>query len=159
MAIRDDKPMCLLSAGSSESRRNTECNGAAQVSAENYATAVPIERRGEARRDCQQTCSYEMLEAVEEEAVVIRQGEAFSLNQSAKGMLLLMSQAPHEKQLIEVHSPQSGWGRVVNVFETRWARPVPVESLGSMYLSSMYLIGCQRIFGPVSTSVVQQASD
>ena len=88
-------------------------------------------------------CSYEVLEATDEESVVIGQGEAFTLNRSTEGMLLLIALAPHAKQLIEVHTPRSGWGRTANVFETRWAKPVPVGSLGNLYL-----VGCQRIFGP-----------
>ena len=58
-------------------------------------------------------------------------------------MLLLIALFPHAKQLIEVHTSRSGWGRTVNVFETRWARPVQVESL-----ENLYLVGCRRIFGP-----------
>ena len=54
-----------------------------------------------------------------------------------------MALAPHAKQLIEVHTPRFGWGRTVNVFEVRWARPVQAESLGNLYL-----IGCRRILGP-----------
>jgi hypothetical protein len=46
-----------------------------------------------------------LFEAIDEESVVIEQGEAFALNQSKEGMLLLMGEAPQAKQLIEVHSP------------------------------------------------------
>ena len=92
--------------------------------------------------DYRRICSYEVLEAIEGKSVVIEQGEAFALNRSTEGILLFMGQAPHAKQLIEVHTPRSGWGRTVNVFETRWAKPVQVESLGNLYL-----VGCQRIFG------------
>ena len=88
-------------------------------------------------------CSYEVLEVIDETSVVIEQGEAFALNRSTEGMLLFMGRAPHAKQLIEVRTSRSGWGRTVNVFETRWARPVQVESLGDLYL-----VGCRRIFGP-----------
>jgi hypothetical protein len=104
--------------------------------------------------DFRQSCSYEVLEAIEEGSVVIRQGEAFALNRSKDGMLLLMGQALFDKQLFEVQSPYSGSGWVVNVFETRWARPIPVESLGELHL-----VGCQRIFGPLSPSVSQQFSE
>jgi hypothetical protein len=105
---------------------------------------IPSERRREARMGLRCMCSYEVLEAIEEKPVGIRQGKAFAFNQSTEGMLLLIGVAPREKQLIEVHSPSSGWGRTVNVFETRWTKPLPVESLGGLYL-----IGCKRIFGPL----------
>jgi hypothetical protein len=88
-------------------------------------------------------CSYEVLEAIEGNSVVIGQGEAFALNRSTEGMLLFMGQAPHANQLIEVHTSRYGWSRTVNVFDVRWTRPVQVESLGNLYL-----VGCQRIFGP-----------
>jgi hypothetical protein len=95
-----------------------------------------------------------MVDSIEEDSVGIRQGEVFALNRSKEGMLILMGQALHKKQLIEVHSPRSRWGRAVNVLETRWARPVSVESLGTLYL-----IGCRRIFGPLAVSAVQQAAE
>jgi len=114
-----------------------------QAPAKMQASAIPPGRRCEARMDYRRMCSYEMLEAIDEKSVVIGQGEAFALNRSTEGMLLLMALAPHAKQLIEVHNPRSGWGRTVNVFETRWTRPVQVESF-----DKLYLVGCQRIFGP-----------
>lgn len=93
--------------------------------------------------DYRSTCSYEVLEAIDDKSVVIGQGEAFALNQSKEGILLLIALAPHAKQLIEVHTPRSGWGRTAHVFETRWTKPVQVESFGNLYL-----VGCRRIFGP-----------
>ena len=119
---------------------NTEVDQASGVMP---ATTIPPGRRCEARMEYRCMCSYEVLEAIDEESVVIGQGEAFALNRSKEGILLLIALAPHAKQLIEVHTSRSGWGRTVNVFETRWARPVQVESLGNLYL-----VGCQRIFGP-----------
>jgi hypothetical protein len=84
-----------------------------------------------------------MVDALEEESVFIEQGTAFAFNRSTEGMLLFMRRAPHAKQLIEVHTLRSGWGRTANVFEIQWAKPVPVESFGDLYL-----VGCRRIFGP-----------
>ena len=107
------------------------------------ATTIPLGRRCEARMKYRGMCSYEVFEAIDEESAVIDQGEAFALNRSTEGILLFMGQAPHAKQLIEVHIPRSGWGRTANVFEVRWTRPVQVESPGNLYL-----VGCQRIFGP-----------
>ena len=107
------------------------------------ATAIPPGRRCEARMDYRHMCSYEVLEAIEGNSVVIGQGEAFALNRSTEGMLLLIALVPQARQLIEVHTPRSGWGRTANVFETRWARPVRVEAL-----KNLYLVGCRRIFGP-----------
>jgi hypothetical protein len=118
--------------------------GSDRTSDEMPAIGIPSERRREARKDFRCMCTYEVLEAIEEKPVGIRQGQAFAFNQSAEGMLLLIGVAPREKQLIEVHNPRSGWGKTANVFETRWTKPLPVESLGSLYL-----VGCKRIFGPL----------
>ena len=112
-----------------------------QVSVVTPVMATLPERRREARMDYRHMCSYAVFEPIEGKSVVIEQGEAFALNRSTEGILLLMGQAPHAKQLIELHSPRSGWGRTVTVFETRWVKPIQVESLGILYL-----VGCQRVF-------------
>ena len=107
------------------------------------AVTISSERRCEARMEYRRMCSYEVIEAMDEESIVTEQGEVFALNRSTEGILLFMGRAPHAKQLIEVHTHRSGWGRTVNVFETRWAKPVQVKSHGKLYL-----VGCRRIFGP-----------
>jgi hypothetical protein len=154
MATHILETMVSCSAIGAVRGRNVGNIDVTQVSAGMPAATIPPERRGEARRDYQQMCSYEMLEGIGEKSVIIRQGEVFALNLSKEGMLILMGQAPQKKQLIEVHSIQHGSDQTVNVFETKWARPVPVESLGKLYL-----VGCQRIFGPLAVASVQQASD
>ena len=143
MATHRFETMLSCSAATPGRGQNVGNNDVAQVTAEMPAATIPPERRGEARRDYRQMCSYEVLEAIGEKSVVIRQGEVFALNRSKEGMLLLMGQAPHKKQLIEVHSLRPGSDQTVNVFETRWARPVPVESLGNLYL-----VGCKGYSAP-----------
>jgi hypothetical protein len=106
------------------------------------AVAISPGRRCEVRMDYRDMCSYEMLESIGEESVVIRQGEAFALNWSAGGMLFLIALAPHTKQVFEVRTSRSEWERTVNIFETRWTRPIQVGSQGNLYL-----VGCRRIFG------------
>ena len=112
-----------------------------QSSVVTSAMAAIPERRREARMDYRHMCSYAVFEPIEGKSVVIEQGEAFALNRSTEGILLLMGQAPPAKQLIELRTPGSGWGRTVTVFETRWIKPVQVALLGSLYL-----VGCQRVF-------------
>lgn len=107
------------------------------------APATTIARRCEARMDYRCPCSYEVVEVIEEKSVVIGQGEAFAVNRSTEGILLLIAMAPNAKQLIEVHTSRYGWGRSVSIFEARWAKPVQVESFGNLYL-----VGCRRVFGP-----------
>lgn len=93
--------------------------------------------------DDRDLCSYEMIEVIEEEFLVIERGKAIILNRSVEGVLLCMRLAPHEKQLIEVHTPCSGLYRTRIVFDIRWTRPFQVESVGNLYL-----VGCRRMFGP-----------
>ena len=82
-----------------------------QVSVVTPAMATLPERRREARMDYRHMCPYAMFKAIEGKPVIIEQGEAFALNRSKEGVLLLMGQAPHAKQLIELLTPRSGWGR------------------------------------------------
>ena len=105
--------------------------------------AIYPERRCESRMDSRLLCSYEMIEAIEEESVVIEQGKAIVLNRSTEGMLLCMRQAPHVMQMIEVRIPCYRWRRTATVFDVRWIRPVQVRSFGNPYL-----VGCQRVLGP-----------
>lgn len=109
------------------------------------AMAIPPERRCEARVEYQCRCSYEVAEAIDGEVAFFEYGEAFALNRSVEGMLIVMGHALHVAQLIEVCAFHFQWGRTVNVCEARWARPIQVESLGNLYL-----VGCRRIFGPVT---------
>jgi hypothetical protein len=113
-----------------------------RMSTEMPATTFPLGRRSETRMSYRRLCPYEVIEAKEGKSVVIGQGEAFALNQSMGGMLLLVDLAPQTKQLIEVRTRRSGWGWTLNILEARWAKPVQVESLGNMYL-----VGCRRVFG------------
>lgn len=126
-----------------QQKQNVEHTDADHVSASTPGAAIDQERRCEARMDYRCLCSYEVLEAIDEESVVIEQGEAVALNRSAEGILLFMRQAPHSKQLIEVHTSRSGWGKTMIVFDVRWMKPVQTESFGNLYL-----VGCRRIFGP-----------
>lgn len=112
-----------------------------QASATMLATTFPLGRRSETRIGYRRLCPYEVIEAKEGTSVVIRQGEAFALNHSTGGMLLLVDLAPQTKQLIEVRTRRSGWGWTLNILEARWTKPVQVESLGNMYL-----VGCRRVF-------------
>lgn len=76
------------------------------------ATVIPSGRRCEARMDYRSMCSYEVLEVIDEESAIIRQGKTFAHNRSTEGMLLFMALAPHTRQLIEVHTLRSGSGLV-----------------------------------------------
>lgn len=105
-------------------------------------TPFPTRRR-EDRVAEQRVCTYEFCEAIDEAGVTIQQGEAYSLNRSPHGILLFMGSLPHRQQLLEVHVPESNWRRSLNLYEVQWAKPVPVESRGELFL-----VGCRLMFGP-----------
>ena len=110
----------------------------------NAATISP-ERRCEARVEYRCRCSYEAAETIDGKVAFFEYGKAFAFNRSAEGILLVLGHALPVAQLIEVHAFHSRWGQTANVYEARWIRPLPVESLGNLYL-----VGCRRIFGPVT---------
>jgi hypothetical protein len=141
MATHTFETMLSHSAAAPQRKQKAGNKDIDQVSVVTPVMATLPERRREARMDYRHMCSYAVFEPIEGKSVVIEQGEAFALNRSTEGILLLMGQAPHAKQLIELRTPGSGWGRTVTVFETRWIKPVQVELLGSLYL-----VGCQRVF-------------
>ena len=143
MATHPLEAMLSQSTAVTGPEQNVGNNDVVPASAVMPATTIPPGRRSEARMEYRGICSYEVLEAIDEESVVIEQGEAFPINRSTEGMLLLMGQARQANQLIEVHTRRSGWGRTANVFEVRWTRPVQVESFGNLYL-----VGCRRTVGP-----------
>jgi hypothetical protein len=118
----------------------------AQASGMVPAATVFPERRCEVRAEHRCMCSYEVLEVVGDELVVIEQGEAFALNSSTEGMLLFVGQPIQRRQLIRVDIVRSGWGQIGIVFESRWTKPIHMESLGSLYL-----VGCRRISPSVTT--------
>ena len=143
MATQTLDAMRSLSAAIIAQEQHVEDLDLQQASAVLSAATVPPARRGEARVEYRSMCTYEVLEADDDQSVVIEQGEAFTLNRSTEGILLIMGKAPQNTQSIEVHTSRFGWGKTVNVFEVRWSKPVQVESLGHLYL-----VGCRRTFGP-----------
>jgi len=103
----------MLSRGTAatESEQNVEAEDLDHASRVMFAPIIPPERRCEPRLKYRYLCSYEMLEAIDEDSVVIERGEAFVLNRSIEGRLLFMGQAPQVKQLTKYTPPDpSGAG-------------------------------------------------
>ncbi|MBM4127847.1 MAG: hypothetical protein FJ247_10950 [Nitrospira sp.] len=102
-----------------------------------------VSRRHEERVTEQRVCTYALCESLGEETVVIQEGEAYSLNRSQHGIMLIMGYSPNAKQILELHIPEAQWRRSLNVYEVQWTKPVTIESRGDLYL-----IGCKLVFGP-----------
>lgn len=105
-------------------------------------SAAPHNRRGEARIEDRHGCAYELCASGGGGAATIQQGQAFTLNRSARGILLLMGDAPRVNQLIGIHNAALGWRRSTMVYQVRWTRPLRVESQGDLFL-----VGCRQVTG------------
>lgn len=112
------------------------------VTKELGGSAEPHNRRGEARVEDRHGCAYEICESSGGGAATIKEGQAFTLNRSAHGILLLMGDVPRITQLIGIHNAQLGWRRSTMVYQVRWTRPLSVESQGDLYL-----VGCRLTTG------------
>lgn len=100
-------------------------------------------RRCEARVHEAKRCIYSLCEPINPGQVVIQQGDAYCINRSRHGILVLMGDCPRENQLLEVHLPESQWRYSMNVYEVRWAKPLTIQAQGDLYLT-----GCQLLFRP-----------
>ena len=93
------------------------------------------ERRSSVRVPLVQPCPYELSTIRGTEAMDLSQGQAFSVNVSGGGMLLLMSQAPKRKQVLEVRvPPTAGHKAGLKIAEVCWTASVPVREEGAMHL-------------------------
>jgi len=109
---------------------------------EQEGLAPVINRREESRIEDCHSCSYELIAPGEPGAAGVQQGQVFTLNRSAHGMLLLMGQALRPNQRIEVHSAKLGWWRSTMVYDVRWTRPIQLGPQGDLFL-----VGCRLTTG------------
>ena len=100
-------------------------------------------RRREARVHEAKMCTYSLCEPINPGQVVIQQGEAYCINRSPHGILVLMGDCPRENQLLEVHLSESQWRYSMNIYEVRWTKPMTIEAQGDLYLT-----GCRLLFRP-----------
>lgn len=102
-----------------------------------------LARREEMRVNETRLCTYSISESVGQEPVSILQGEAYCVNWSRHGLLVMMGDQPREGQLLEVHRRESAWQYSAAVYEVRWTQVLPIESQGELYL-----VGCRLVFSP-----------
>ncbi len=99
-------------------------------------------RRREARCNEQKVCGYGLCESTGEESLSIEQGEAYCLNRSEHGVLILLGSGMRTRQLIELHIAETRWEHSLNLYEVQWTKAVPVESHGHLFLA-----GCRLVLG------------
>lgn len=100
------------------------------------------DRRGEVRIQESNVCVYGLCESVEGGRVVIEQGEAYGLDRSERGILVLMGAQPRKQQLLELHVPRNRWEYALNLYEVQWTKVLPIESQGNLFL-----VGCRLVLG------------
>lgn len=97
-------------------------------------------RRREARVEDRHWYTYEMYESQSAGTEAVAEGNVLSLNRSAHGILLLMSEPPPVRQLVALSNPRLGWYRSTMVYEICWVRELPIESG-----SRQFLVGCRHV--------------
>ncbi|MDH4152748.1 MAG: hypothetical protein OEV01_03055 [Nitrospira sp.] len=108
-----------------------------------HQNVIPFpSRRREARCDEQKVCVYGLCESTDKQALTIEQGEAYCLNRSEHGILILMGRQPRSRQYIELDVAETRWERSLNLYEVQWTRSIPVESQGELFL-----VGCWLVLG------------
>ncbi len=104
-------------------------------------------RRSDRRQDRREirfeACTYELFDTRGCEALTHECGEAYTLNQSREGIMLLMDHAPRTRQYLEVHIEGSMGRHEINVCEVAWTKPLPIESD-----DDYYMVGCHRVMEP-----------
>lgn len=108
-----------------------------------HQNVIPFpSRRCETRCDEQKVCAYGLCESTDKEALTIEQGEAYCLNRSEHGILILMGRQPRFRQYIELDLVETRWEHCLNLYEVQWTRAIPVESQGELFL-----VGCRLVLG------------
>ena len=101
-----------------------------------------LSRRREARSNEQKVCGYSLCESIGQESLSIEQGEAYCLNRSEHGVLVLIGTRVRTRQLLELHVAETRWEHSLNLYEVQWTKAVPVESHGELFL-----VGCRLVLG------------
>ena len=92
------------------------------------------DRRGSTRIRLTRACPYE-FSSIHGENIEWFHGDALTVNISLGGMLLVMTDAPRLRQVLQVHGPSAAGPDVaIQVVEVCWTRELPIGGDGKMYL-------------------------
>lgn len=116
---------------------------------EQSAPIAQRDRRIDVRFAIRTRCTYELIDGQNPEATS-PPGEAYSLNLSADGILLLLDRKPHNRQLVAMRNPAIQQ-RAVTLFEVRWMMRLPVGTT-----HKRYMVGCHLTFGRIPYFLVQR---
>ncbi len=101
------------------------------------------DRRQDRRELLLEPCTYELFEARGCETLAYERGEAYTLNRSRDGIMLLMDHAPRASQYLEVHTEGPMGRHEISVCEVAWTRPLPLRSD-----HEYHMVGCYRVMEP-----------
>lgn len=107
------------------------------------------DRRIDVRFAMRTRCAYELLDGQDQDSAS-PPGEAYSLNLSADGILLLLDRKPQDRQLVAMRNPALPQ-RTVTLFEVRWMTHLPVGTT-----HKRYIVGCHLTFGRFPYFLVQR---
>ena len=113
---------------------------------------VPLarcDRRIDIRFAIRTRCTYELIDG-QDQGAMSPAGEAYSLNVSADGILLLLDRQPQDRQLVAMRNPALQQ-RAVTMFEVRWMTHLPVGTT-----HKRYMVGCHLTFGQFPYFLVQR---
>lgn len=119
------------------------------VRADRPSPGGSYDRRIDARFAIRTRCLYELVDGADGNATSPL-GEAFSLNLSSDGILLLLDRKPQDRQLVAMRNPALQQ-RTVTLFEVRWLRRLPVGTTHQRYMA-----GCHLTFGRFPYFLVQR---
>lgn len=111
-----------------------------------HQNVIPFfSRRREARCDEPKVCAYALCESTDKQALTIEEGEAYCLNRSEHGILILMGRQPRFGQYIELDVAETRWEHSLNLYEVQWTRTISVESRGELFLvGGRLVLGASR---------------
>ena len=94
------------------------------------------ERRDSERVPCKLVCFFELTRPAGADVVTMTTGSGHVINQSGRGMLLLLPEKVSKQQVVEIQVPSEvKKEQDTKVVEVCWTRPIEVDAKATMYLA------------------------
>ena len=113
------------------------------------ARPVRAERRREIRSPRISPCTYGLMRSVDRDGAILEEGHGTEVNDSPRGMRLLLGIAPSKGQLLEIHTGHSTHEREICLVEVCWTKPLRKDAEGALYL-----VGCRQNFGTMRSAAI-----
>ena len=97
---------------------------------------VAQERRDSKRAPCRLVCPFKLMKFVDKSTVKLTKGFGHAINNSVRGMLLLLPVPLNRRQVVEIQVlSEARKTPSTKLAEVCWARPIPVTDRVKMYLA------------------------